>query len=278
MRCLSAFWCLPRHAQHHRQTRRTVRRMSALPPKADIGTQSRDVRFVPLADISSLAEGLPPQVVTLTALAPACAIWTIIPVADDPRRSYSYDAVNAAAELRCSGLAHWNSQHRSRGYLRPLRIARASCSSSAGYYLLGRTRDTTVPLSRTWVGQQRTRSQEFQTSWPASGQRILATFGTPSSLCAITDLWEQPMPVGYSFLAANRLGEDHDKISMDRSNGDLVGGRSHDSHGSKWSAHWRISTSSVEPEFLWPLRLPSSLLRLLSCLPHRGWLLGLLSH
>jgi len=27
--------------------------MSALPPKADIGTQSRDVRFVPKADIRS---------------------------------------------------------------------------------------------------------------------------------------------------------------------------------------------------------------------------------
>jgi len=26
--------------------------MSALPPKADIGTQSRDVRFVPKADIT----------------------------------------------------------------------------------------------------------------------------------------------------------------------------------------------------------------------------------
>src|SRR5262249_43357118 len=33
-----------------------------------------------------------------------------------------------------------------------------------------------------------------------------------------------------------------------------------------------------EPEFLWPLRLSSSLQRLLSCLPHRGGLLGLLSH
>src|SRR5215469_17232078 len=31
----------------------------------------------------------------------------------------------------------------------------------------------TVPLSRTWVGRQRT--QELQTSWPASGQKILAT-------------------------------------------------------------------------------------------------------
>src|SRR6516164_8000554 len=68
--------------------------------------------------------------------------------ADDP---------DAAAELRCSGLAHWNWQHRSRGNLRPLRIARASCNSSAGYYLLGRTKDMTVPLSRTWVGRQRTR-------------------------------------------------------------------------------------------------------------------------
>jgi hypothetical protein len=28
--------------------------MSALPPKADIGTQPRDVRFVPKADISRL--------------------------------------------------------------------------------------------------------------------------------------------------------------------------------------------------------------------------------
>jgi hypothetical protein len=29
--------------------------MSALPPKADIGTQSRDVRFVPKADIGEAA-------------------------------------------------------------------------------------------------------------------------------------------------------------------------------------------------------------------------------
>jgi hypothetical protein len=34
--------------------------MSALPPKADIGTQSRDVRFVPKADIvgSAITGGL----------------------------------------------------------------------------------------------------------------------------------------------------------------------------------------------------------------------------
>ena len=69
------------------------------------------------------------------------------------------------------------------------------------------------------------------------------------------------------------LGEDDDKITTDRSSGGLVGGRSHDSHGSKWSAHWRISTSSVEPEFLWPLRPPlwplrlPSLLRLILAIP-----------
>ena len=34
-----------------KQTSRAVKRMSALPPKADIGTQPRDVRFVPEADI-----------------------------------------------------------------------------------------------------------------------------------------------------------------------------------------------------------------------------------
>jgi hypothetical protein len=37
----------------HKQTFTHVRLMSALPPKADIGTQSRDVRFVPKADIST---------------------------------------------------------------------------------------------------------------------------------------------------------------------------------------------------------------------------------
>ena len=32
--------------------------MSALPPKADIGTQSRNVRFVPKADIALLIDHL----------------------------------------------------------------------------------------------------------------------------------------------------------------------------------------------------------------------------
>jgi hypothetical protein len=35
----------------HKQTFSDLRRMSALPPKADIGTQSWNVRFVPKADI-----------------------------------------------------------------------------------------------------------------------------------------------------------------------------------------------------------------------------------
>jgi hypothetical protein len=64
----------------------------------------------------------------------------------------------------------------------------------------------------------------------------------------------------------NRHGEDHDKINAHRSGGGLAGGRGHDSHGSKWSAHWRISTSAVEPESLWLLRLPSSPLWLSSSL------------
>jgi len=34
-----------------KQTSRHLQPMSALPPKADIGTQARDVRFVPKADI-----------------------------------------------------------------------------------------------------------------------------------------------------------------------------------------------------------------------------------
>jgi len=38
----------------HKRTLKHVRLMSALPPKADIGTQSRNVRFVPKADIQEL--------------------------------------------------------------------------------------------------------------------------------------------------------------------------------------------------------------------------------
>ena len=34
-----------------KRTSKDVQSMSALPPKADIGTQSRNVRFVPKADI-----------------------------------------------------------------------------------------------------------------------------------------------------------------------------------------------------------------------------------
>ena len=41
-----------------KQTSEHVRRMSALPPKADIGTESRNVRFVPKADIANLIKHL----------------------------------------------------------------------------------------------------------------------------------------------------------------------------------------------------------------------------
>jgi len=40
-----------------KQTSRLVRTMSALPPKADIGTPSSNVRFVPIADMSDLGVG-----------------------------------------------------------------------------------------------------------------------------------------------------------------------------------------------------------------------------
>src|SRR5215471_18748861 len=39
-----------------KRTFREVETMSALPPKADIGTQPRDVRFVPLAAIGDFVE------------------------------------------------------------------------------------------------------------------------------------------------------------------------------------------------------------------------------
>ena len=78
--------------------------------------------------------------------------------------------------------------------------------------------------------------------------------------------WEPPMPVDCSFAGSNRYGEDHDKISMDRSSGGLVAGRSYICHGSKWPGHWRISASHEKPESLSLPRLPSSLLGLLSSL------------
>jgi hypothetical protein len=45
----------PMSALGQKQTSRLVRAMSALPPKADMGTQSRDVRFVPKADSCTAA-------------------------------------------------------------------------------------------------------------------------------------------------------------------------------------------------------------------------------
>jgi hypothetical protein len=44
----------PMSALGQKQTLGKVRLMSALPPKVDIGTQSWNVRFVPIADIASL--------------------------------------------------------------------------------------------------------------------------------------------------------------------------------------------------------------------------------
>src|SRR6516162_6665833 len=49
------FW-LPMSALGQKRTLGQVRAMSALPPKADIGTQPRDVRFVPKADIPRCSE------------------------------------------------------------------------------------------------------------------------------------------------------------------------------------------------------------------------------
>jgi len=42
---------LPMSASGHKRTLTRLFRVSALPPKADIGTRPRDVRFVPKADI-----------------------------------------------------------------------------------------------------------------------------------------------------------------------------------------------------------------------------------
>src|SRR5262249_18293970 len=57
-----------------KQTSQRVRAMSALPPKADIGTQPRDVRFVPIADSCSAAIE-PPLLQELTNFCQQLA-WT----------------------------------------------------------------------------------------------------------------------------------------------------------------------------------------------------------
>src|SRR5215472_11048742 len=44
---------IPKSALGHKQTKRHYGAMSALPPKADKGQTSRDVCFVPLADIAA---------------------------------------------------------------------------------------------------------------------------------------------------------------------------------------------------------------------------------
>jgi hypothetical protein len=48
----------PMSALGQKQTSKRVQSMSALPPKADIGTPPRDVHFVPEADIAPLIRSL----------------------------------------------------------------------------------------------------------------------------------------------------------------------------------------------------------------------------
>src|SRR6516165_4331624 len=80
------------------------------------------------------------------------------------------------------------------------------------------------------------------------------------------------------------MEKNHDENGTARPCGRLMVGRSYDSHGSKWSAYWRIPASHEKPESLWllrrlpssPLRLPSSLLCLLSSLPPSSALVSLL--
>ena len=43
---------LPMSASGHKRTLTRLFRVSALPPKADIGTRPRDVRFVPKAEVA----------------------------------------------------------------------------------------------------------------------------------------------------------------------------------------------------------------------------------
>jgi hypothetical protein len=50
-----------------KQTLQSMRAMSALPPKADIGTQSWNVRFVPKADIAARTHSITPEK-TMSAL------------------------------------------------------------------------------------------------------------------------------------------------------------------------------------------------------------------
>jgi len=51
----------PMSAMGQKQTFGPRNSMSALPPKADIGTHSSDVRFVPIADMTALVQ-TPPRV------------------------------------------------------------------------------------------------------------------------------------------------------------------------------------------------------------------------
>jgi hypothetical protein len=54
--------CLPMSALGQKRTSEQVQSMSALPPIADIGTQSRNVRFVPKADkVSNVIRGFAPD-------------------------------------------------------------------------------------------------------------------------------------------------------------------------------------------------------------------------
>jgi hypothetical protein len=70
-----------------KQTLKPVRVMSALPPKADIGTQSRNVRFVPKADI--VPPSTPPKLRRRKSF--SCEALAVNKKADGQRRNDKHD-------------------------------------------------------------------------------------------------------------------------------------------------------------------------------------------
>jgi hypothetical protein len=68
--CLGASWVMSALGQ--KQTLQSMKPMSALPPRADIGTQPRDVCFVPEADVSKCSKNCSYSITHLDVTTPQC--------------------------------------------------------------------------------------------------------------------------------------------------------------------------------------------------------------
>src|SRR5215469_8930209 len=119
--------------------------MSALPPKADVGTQPRNVRFVPIADITQRSKKSAPAILASRVILDLNQSLSSLPL----YRRHSEATANSRREgcfppwlplhvdhrRTCSRVCPWRVRSRLRGSTRLRLTLGCDCSESAAFFL-----------------------------------------------------------------------------------------------------------------------------------------------